>query len=282
MDICALRNRFRKSRSAPDPEAAVVIDGAEFRYGKVPALRGVSFSIPKGAVAVVLGSNGSGKSTLLHGIAGLTRPHSGTVSVVGSGQRRAAYVLQNTSVNRSLPLTLEEVVRMGRYSGMAAGPYRAADRTAVSEAMRRTGVTHLARRPFSHLSGGEKQRALLAQGLSAQPKLLLLDEPTTGLDVASVERIRRVIAEEKRLGNTTVMTSHNLDEARESDFVILLAGGRVVAAAAPGKTLTAANLAVAYGQTSEHVDDPCHEQNPVHFHERSIHLETDPAAVHGD
>lgn len=281
MDICALRNRFRKPRNAPDPEAAVVIDGAEFRYGKVPALRGVSVSIPKGAVAVVLGSNGSGKSTLLHGIAGLTRPHSGTVSVVVS-RRRAAYVLQNTSVNRSLPLTLEEVVRMGRYSGMTAGAYRAADRAAVSEAMHRTGVTHLARRPFSHLSGGEKQRALLAQGLSAQPKLLLLDEPTTGLDVASIERIHRVIAEEKRQGNTTVMSSHNLDEARESDFVILLAGGRVVAADAPGKTLTAANLADAYGQTSEHVDDPCHEQNPAHFHERSIHLETDPAAVHGD
>lgn len=278
--------------NAPSPEAAVTIAGAEFRYGPITALREVSVSIPRGSATVLLGPNGAGKSTLLNGIAGLITPHSGTVTVHAgtNGRRRASYVLQNTKVNEALPLTVREVVQMGRYSGsMMIRPARdrARDREAVTEAMERTGVNHLARRPFSRLSGGERQRTLLAQGLAAQLDVLLLDEPTAGLDLTSVNDIREVVRQEKDRGRTVVAATHHLDEARRADFVILLAG-RVVAAGPPERALTVENMAAAYqrelvelGPGHHLLDDAHHGQaDPGHSHERSIHLEPDPAVVH--
>ena len=276
--------------SAPSPEAAITIAGAEFRYGPTAALREVSVAIPRGAATVLLGPNGAGKSTLLNGIAGLIPPHTGTVTLhIGTGgRRRAAYVLQNTKVNEALPLTVREVVQMGRYSGsMMIRPARARDRTAVAEAMERTGVTHLARQPFSRLSGGERQRTLLAQGLAAQLDLLLFDEPAAGLDFTSVNDIREVLRQEKARGRTVVVSTHHLDEARAADFVILLAG-RVVAAGPPERALTVENMAAAYqrelvevGPGRHLLDDSHHgHADPGHSHERSIHLEPDPADVH--
>lgn len=276
--------------SPPAPETAITVAGAEFRYGPIAALREVSVSIPRGSTTALLGPNGAGKSTLLNGIAGLIPPHTGTVTLhVGTeGRRRAAYVLQNTKVNEALPLTVQEVVYMGRYSGcMMIRPVRARDRAAVTEAMERTGVTHLARRPFSRLSGGERQRTLLAQGLAAQLDVLLLDEPTAGLDWSSMNNIREVIRQEKDRGRTVVVSTHHLDEARAADFVILLAG-RVVAAGPPEQALTVENMTTAYqrelvevGPGHHLLDDSHHgHADPGHSHERSIHLEPDPSDVH--
>lgn len=275
---------------APSPEAAITIAGAEFRYGPITALRDVSVDIPRGSATALLGPNGAGKSTLLNGIAGLIPPYSGTVTVhtKAVGRRRAAYVLQNAKVNESLPLTVREVVLMGRYSGsMMIRPARARDRAAAAEAMERTGVTHLARRPFSRLSEGEMQRTLLAQGLAAQLDVLLLDEPAAGLDLTSINDIREVLRQEIQQGRTVVISTHHLDEARAADFVILLAG-RVVAAGPPDRALTVENLAAAYqrelvevGPGHHLLDDSHHGQaDPGHPRERSIHLEPNPSDIH--
>ena len=277
--------------SSPSPEAAITIAGAEFRYGPITALREVSVDIPRGSATALLGPNGAGKSTLLNGIAGLIPPHSGTVTVhtKAVGRRRAAYVLQNAKVNESLPLTVREVVLMGRYSGKHDDAARPGPGPGgrPAEAMERTGVTHLARRPFSRLSEGEMQRTLLAQGLAAQLDVLLLDEPAAGLDLTSINDIREVLRQEKKQGRTVVISTHHLDEARAADFVILLAG-RVVAAGPPDRALTVENLAVAYqrelvevGPGHHLLDDSHHGQaDPGHPHERSIHLEPNPSDIH--
>lgn len=274
----------------PLPEAAVTITDAEFRYGPTAALREVSVSLPRGSATALLGPNGAGKSTLLNGIAGLIAPHSGKVTVHHrpGTRRRAAYVLQNVKANEALPVTVREVVQMGRYSGCIT--WRRAgdrDREAATEAMERTGVAHLARRPFSRLSGGERQRVLLAQGLAAGLDLLLLDEPGAGLDMQSLAAIREVMRQETERGVTVVFATHHLDEARAADNVILLAG-RVVAAGPPRRTLTVENMTAAYQRELVEVapghhllDDSHHQQaDPSRSRERSIHLEPDPADVH--
>jgi manganese transport system ATP-binding protein len=245
---------------------AVTADQASFRYGEVFALAPSSFTIPEGAITTLIGPNGSGKSTLLHAIAGLLPAATGTISVAAG--RRIAYVLQATKVNESLPVTVREVVAMGRYA--TAGPYRrlgSDDRSAVEGALRRMGVTALARRHLRELSGGQRQRVFVAQGIAQDHDLLLLDEPLTGLDLVSARAIDDVLHEEQEAGRTVIITSHDLNEAAAGDWVILLAG-RVVAFGPPDEVLTGDNLAAAYGSILLHdgerfvLEDPAHRPVP--------------------
>lgn len=276
--------------TAPSPEAAVTISGAEFRYGSISALREVSTTLPRGSATALLGPNGAGKSTLLNGIAGLIPPHSGTVTVHyrPGDRRRVAYVLQNAKVNEALPVTVREVVLMGRYtSWITLRRAGGRDRRAAEEAMERTGVAHLAHRRFSRLSGGERQRTLLAQGLAAGLDILLLDEPGAGLDLQSAAAVREVMRRETERGCTVVFATHHLDEARAADNVILLAG-RMVAAGPPHRALTVDNMTAAYQRELVEVapgrhllDDAHHQQaDPSPSHERTIHPEPDPSDVH--
>ena len=262
-----------------------------FRYGDTVAIDTSSFDIPDGAITALIGPNGSGKSTLLNGIAGLIRPASGSVVVspTARGPRRIAYVLQGTKVNEALPVTVAEVVAMGRFDGV---PFRArldaADRQAVAAALARMDITDLAARHMSELSGGQRQRVFVAQGLAQEHDVLLLDEPVTGLDVPSAQAIDDVIHDEHARGCTVVMTTHDLAEARVADHVVLLAG-RVVAWGPPDDVLTVANLTEAYGASLLHVegerlfiDDPHHHPTGSrHTHERSIHVESSPTDPHG-
>jgi len=241
----------------------VVARSVCYRYGDVPALAESSFTIPEGAVTTLIGPNGSGKSTLLHAIAGLVSPVSGSLDVVG--ERRIAYVLQATKVNEALPVTVREVVTMGRYA--TAGPHRrltAVDRAAVDAALERMGITALAGRHLRDLSGGQRQRVFVAQGIVQEHDLLLLDEPLTGLDLASARAIDDVLHEEQASGHTVVITSHDLNEAAAGDWVILLAG-RVVACGPPQTVLTGEHLVAAYGSILLHgtgeeliLEDPAH------------------------
>jgi len=260
------------------------------RYGKRWALESSSFDIPGGAITALIGPNGSGKSTLLNAIAGLVTPSAGTITFDDDTPSRIAYVFQSTKVNESLPVTVAEVVAMGRYAGK--GPLRrlrAADRKAVDEAMVRMDIVELANRHMTELSGGQRQRVFVAQGLAQDHDLLLLDEPLTGLDLPSAQAIDRVIHDEPARGCTVVMTTHDLAEARVADHVILLSG-RVVASGLPHDVLTFGNLAAAYGATSLHIegerlfiDDPHHDPTVAHHRhqDRSIHIESSIEDVHG-
>ena len=269
-----------------DTEAA--IDGN-------PALAASSFQLPLGAVTAVIGPNGSGKSTLLNLLAGLLRPISGTLEVLGSTSGEAtdqiAYVLQATNVNETLPISVREVVTMGRYATRGlVGRLSADDRAAVQSAMDALGIADLARRSLHQLSGGQRQRVFVAQGLAQDHQLLLLDEPLMGLDLVSSAAIERVIIDERTAGRTVVLTTHDVSQALAADWAVLMAG-RVIACGPPLEALSPENLALAYGikvvQAADGrfvVDDPAHAPVPGrHVHlDRSLHLETPGSGLHRD
>ncbi len=216
-------------------------------YGDSIAVEASDFEIPAGAVTAIIGPNGAGKSTLLHAIAGLIEPIGGTLTVPRLGDAGVAYVLQATRVNELTPITVGEVVGMGRYAHLGMfKPFGPKDRQLCVEAMQRVGVYDLRTRHLSELSGGQRQRVFVAQGLAQEADLLLLDEPITGLDLVSREYIVDVVQQERELGTTVVGTTHDLSEAAMADHVLLLAG-RVVAQGPPEKVLTAEHLSDAYG-----------------------------------
>lgn len=271
-------------------QPAVSITDAVFCYGARPVLECSNLDIPAGAVTVLIGPNGSGKSTLMNGIAGLIPLDSGRTTLGRTGCRpyRISYVLQETKVNQSLPVTVREVVSMGRYAGKGfLRPLSRRDRRLVDEVMERTAITHLAKRHLSSLSGGERHRVLLAQGLVQDHEILLLDEPATGLDMVSAQAIRDTVREENACGCTVVLTTHDLADAWDAHHVVLLSG-RVVADGPPDEVLRVSNLAEAYGAgllsvEGNHLllDDPHHrEAAPRHFHDRSIHAEHDRTDLH--
>ena len=199
-------------------------------------------------MTALIGPNGAGKTTLLHALAGLLKPARGTLEVPARDRPGGvAYVLQATEVNPYLPLTVRETVSMGRYARTGAfGRFGAADREAVDAAMEAVAITDLARRPLAELSGGQRQRAFVAQGLTQDGDLLLLDEPLTGLDVVSRDHIGAAIAAVRAAGRTVITSTHDLTEAAEADHLLLLAS-RVVAAGSPDTVLTDEHLADAYG-----------------------------------
>lgn len=238
--------------------------GVSLAYGRHQALAPSDFSVPSGGITVLIGPNGSGKSTVLAALAGLHEPVAGSLTWSAGRRPSLSFVLQATKVNEALPVTAREVVMMGRYGRTGAfGRFTSADHEAVDAAMERMAISDLADRHLRELSGGQRQRVFVAQGLAQPHDVLLLDEPLTGLDIPSTTAIDRVIHEEVGHGCSVVLTSHDLDEARAADHVILLAG-RVVASGRPDDALAPGHLAEAYGRSPHAdpnapvLDDPIH------------------------
>jgi manganese transport system ATP-binding protein len=269
-----------RREDATSPRPAVVGRALTLAHGPRVALAEATFSVPEGRLTALIGPNGSGKSTLLDAIAGLHEPRSGTVEVLGdqlARRRSVAYVLQSLHANEQLPVSVREVVTMGRYGERGAfGRVRPSDKQAVARALERLDVAGFARRPLGDLSGGERQRVLVAQALAQEAPLLLLDEPVTGLDVISQERIEQVVAEEVAAGRTVVVSTHSLAEAAEADHLLLLAG-RLVAEGSAAEVLTEEHLRAAYGAMVIEVaggdgsgvvmvDDGAHHHEPGHDH----------------
>jgi iron complex transport system ATP-binding protein len=238
------------------------------RYGQMTALAASSFEIPAGKITAIIGPNGSGKSTVLHAITGLIEPAGGSLEVLGvtpeDARPRVSYVLQSTRLPVGTPITVNEAVCMGRYPTVGmVGRLRGSDRAVVRDAMARLQITGLSRRHLTELSGGQRQRVLVAQGIAQDHELLLLDEPLTGLDLVSAQTIDGIIHGERAAGGSVVLTTHDLDEARAADHVLLMSG-RVVASGPPATVLTRPNLEVAYGLGALHghshpfLDDPAH------------------------
>ncbi|GAA4906193.1 zinc ABC transporter ATP-binding protein AztA [Nonomuraea thailandensis] len=216
---------------------AVVLSEVTAGHGRRPVLRGLSARLPRHGVTAIVGPNGSGKSTLLGVLAGTIRPVSGTVELGGAG--RPGYVAQRDAVSDALPITVRDTVAMGRWA--SRGPWRrltAHDWAIVETRMAELDVSALAARRLSTLSGGQRQRVLLAQGLAQEPGLLLLDEPTTGLDTASRRHIAGVLDRESSRGVTIVHVTHDPAAALRADHCLLLDEGRLVAQGPPGSVLT--------------------------------------------
>jgi ABC-type Mn2+/Zn2+ transport system ATPase subunit len=236
---------------------------ASVRYGDVVGLRNASLTFVAGSSVALVGANGSGKSTMLELLGGLLRPTDGTVSIAADAS--ASFVAQQHGQHRWIPLTVGEVLRMGTYRELGLlRPSRASDRGEIAAVAARLEVDGLLRRSFGELSGGQRQRVLMAQALVGAPRLLLLDEPITGLDLASQQTIVRIIAEEVGRGACVVFSTHHLDEARQAHRVVLLATD-VVADGDPDVVLRPELLARAFagrlvgdGDATMLVDDHGH------------------------
>jgi len=230
----------------------VVVEDLTVRFDDVTALDGVTHTFEPGTATAVMGINGSGKTTLLECLAGLQKPTSGRISGVSEN---LAYVCQHLPACW-MPITAGEVLAMGRYGKRGLiGRLRGEDRAAMREAGEKLDVNQFANRSFGDLSGGQQQRVRIAQVLAGEPDVIMLDEPVTGLDIPSQERILNVIEEYTSLGAIVIITTHHLDEARHCDAVMLMAN-RLVASGTPDDLLTEERLREAFGDRllGDHAD----------------------------
>jgi cobalamin transport system ATP-binding protein len=238
-------------------------------------LKDVSFDVDRGTIVGLLGPNGSGKTTLVRIIAGMLRPDSGRVLLEGASvndlprrdlARRVALVPQETQT--TFDFTVLDMVLMGRYPHL--GPFeleRPADLAIARDALRATGTETLESRAFATLSGGEKQRVIIAAALAQASDILLLDEPTTALDLGYQFEIAALL---KRLnaehGTTMVVSTHDLNLAATlCERVVLIKSGSVIAYGPTGDTLTADNIRRLYDVEAD-----------VQFHARAGHLTVVP------
>src|SRR3990172_4260428 len=187
-------------------------------FQDVLVLEDVSLNVAPGDFLAIIGPNGAGKTTLLRFILGLVRPASGAVRLFGKApwelngeRRRIGYVPQVLSVDLNFPVRASEAVLMGRYGriGLVRRP-SFDDRAAARRAMDRVGVADLADRPIARLSAGQRQRVFLARALANDPDLLLLDEPTTGVDVAATESLYELLRDLHEDGITVLVVSHDV------------------------------------------------------------------------
>jgi zinc transport system ATP-binding protein len=204
------------------PPAAPVVDarGVIVAFGERAVLRGVDLTVRRGEVVAVLGANGSGKSTLIRTVLGLVPLLAGTISLFGVDRtdremrrqwRRIGYVPQRLGAGSGVPATVTEVVSSGRLARRGLfRPGRDVDKAAVEEALSAVGLTERANAPVGTLSGGQQQRTLIARALAAQPELLVLDEPTAGVDAVSQEAFAKALGSFVEGGGTVLLVAHEL------------------------------------------------------------------------
>jgi zinc transport system ATP-binding protein len=215
---------------------ALQFKGVDFSYGQGPrVLDGVDLAVSEGEFVAIAGPNGGGKTTLLRLALGLERPSRGEVLLFGEparsfGNRTAiGYLAQRTRIGVHAPATVREVVEAGRAALRLVGRLRREDHEAVEEALERVGMLHLARRPLSELSGGQQQRAFIAKALAARPALLVLDEPTTGVDVEAQDALGGLLNRlHGELGVTILYVSHEFGAVEQFVERLVLVRERIV------------------------------------------------------
>lgn len=195
---------------------AIGIEHLTVSYGRTRALTDVCLHVQEGAYLGIIGPNGGGKSTLLGTILGTVRPTAGRLTLFGEaperGRAQLGYVPQFAAFDRAFPITVGEVVRTA-YLGRGLHPLRrmsAAERHTADEVLEEVGLGGFGSRLVSELSGGEFQRMLLARALAKKPRILLLDEPTSGVDPVTRSRIYELLAERNRAGMTVLMVTHDM------------------------------------------------------------------------
>jgi zinc transport system ATP-binding protein len=220
---------------------AVALDGVSFAYRGGPrVLEDVSLEVERGAFLGIAGPNGGGMTTLLRLVLGLERPTVGHVRLFGGapqsrGAPRVGYVSQRAQLASATPVTVREDVEAGRLSLRGPfGPLRAEDRAVVARTIERVGLADRAGTPLRTLSGGMQQRAFIARALAAEPSLLALDEPTTGVDAESQESLAALLAELRtELAVTILYVSHEFGAVEHVVSRLLLVRGRIVFDGAP-------------------------------------------------
>lgn len=237
--------------------------GVDVGYGKAPVVHDVGLELRAGELLVVLGENGSGKSTLVKGILGLAPVTAGSVELFGAPaspatRQRVGYVPQRTTVAGGIPTTVSEVVASGRVARRRwLSRLRDTDREAVRSALDAVRLGDRARDPLAELSGGQQRRALIARALAGEPDLLVMDEPTAGVDAVNVELLAETVAALKSKGTTVVVVAHGTGPlAPHVDRAVVLSSGRV---SFSGPLPTMGSPADAPTDDHEHGDEPTGE-----------------------
>ncbi|HNV02069.1 MAG TPA: ABC transporter ATP-binding protein [Vicinamibacterales bacterium] len=246
-------------RASPPPAAGAA--GPAPPAPALPGVQGVTMAIDRGRIVGILGPNGSGKTTLLRLLAGMLKPDAGTVTLEGRSlasipraalARSIAVVPQETHL--AFDYSVLEIALMGRYPHLGTfqleGPR---DLAVAREALVATGTASLERRRFSTLSGGEKQRVVIASALAQEAEILLLDEPTASLDVGSQFDVSALLARLNRdRGLTIVVATHDLNFAAAlCGSLVMLSAGRLIASGPTGETLTSLSIQALYGVVAD-------------------------------
>ena len=232
--------------------AALVLSDVTAAYGREPVIEGVTGQVEPGGALALIGPNGAGKSTLIKAVLGLVPLVRGTVKVLGlppaEARGQVAYVPQAEALDRHFPITALQVVLTGRYRriGWLRRP-GAQDKALAVDALERVGLADRAGRRFGTLSGGQRQRVLMARAMAQQARLLLLDEPFTGVDRTSTDLLLDVLDRLRAEGVTVVMATHDLSVAHLACGDACLINRRQVAFGPIETALTAERLRETYG-----------------------------------
>lgn len=249
---------------APQDVCGIAVRDLTITYRNgLTALHNASFTTPAGSITALVGVNGAGKSTMFKAIMGFLPAAHGRIEIMGKPVREAlrkkqiAYVPQSEEVDWNFPVLVEDVVMMGRYGHMGfLRIARQQDHQMVTQALQRVGLTALRKRQIGELSGGQKKRVFLARALAQDAKVILLDEPFTGVDVKTEDAIIELLRALKEEGRVMLVSTHNLGSVPEFCDRTVLIKHTVQAYGPTADVFTHENLARAFGGVLRHFDLP--------------------------
>jgi zinc transport system ATP-binding protein len=245
---------------------AIEVDHVSFSYEGQRARDGVSFAVPEGAYVGLIGPNGGGKTTLLRLLLGLEHPESGSVSLFGVSPQDACkqgiigYIPQSTMVHSSFPASIEEVVRSGRTMKRSVFSFASEkENDVIDNALKIVGIHHLKDRTIGSVSGGERQKAFIARAIAGESKILLLDEPMTGVDPVSRDHFYALL---KHLnadhGMTILFVTHDIDVAKNEVSFVLALNQKLLCHCASHDFVAEETLKKLYGREMELNHPHCH------------------------
>ncbi|MDO4641758.1 MAG: ATP-binding cassette domain-containing protein [Neisseria sp.] len=240
--------------------ASISVESVTVRYNNGhTAIHDVSFMLEGGTTCALVGVNGSGKSTLFKSLMGLVKPRQGSIRLCGLTVSQAlrrnliAYVPQSEEVDWQFPVSVYDVVMQGRYGYMNFLRLpKEADKQKVREAMRRVDIEHLAKRQIGELSGGQKKRVFLARALAQQSKVILLDEPFTGVDVKTEDAIVELLGQLRAQGHLILVSTHNLGMVPDFCDQVVMINRTILASGATASTFNQHNLELTFGGVLRH------------------------------
>jgi len=227
----------------------IALRGVSFAYGDAPVLRDITYSVQRGAFTGIVGPSGSGKTTLLRLLLGTVKPGRG--ELVREPAIAVSYVPQLETVNWNFPVTVGECVLMSRRSRRLSPRQTPTERVEVAAVLERLGIADLVHRHIRELSGGQQQRMFLARALLRRPALLLLDEPTSGVDVQTRHEVLHLLYELNRDGLAIVLTTHDLNGIASHLPHLLALQCRLIASGTPAEVIVPDVLEQVFGARME-------------------------------